>query len=203
MLKSQIPVILGLDISTTCTGVAVIHRDTGELVFMDHVNMASKKKFPNFWAKVNHMRDYFRELHDNHLNWEVKAIAVEENMKKFPSGFSSAGTIMTLAKFNGILSYLSMEEWAGVEPFDINVRSARARLGIKINTKDKSKSTKQKVLDKVMEMNPDFPWVYREVKGEKKLTKINEDRADAWVIAAASRILHKKELFGEDNDKNN
>lgn len=189
--EKQIPVVIGLDISTTCTGIAVVHRDTGELVFMHHENMSSKKKFPDFWAKVNHMRSTFVGMHDP--KWDVKGVAVEENMKRFTPGFSSADTILTLAKFNGILSYIMMLEY-GVKPLNVNVRSARSKLGIKINTKDKSKTTKQKVLDQVVKMHPEFPWVYREVKGVKSMTKINEDRCDAWVIAAATRIMFPNEL---------
>lgn len=185
MLK--IPVIIGLDISTSCTGIAVIRCDTGELVFMSHENMASAVKFPTFWSKVNHMRKAFVDMNDP--SWEIKGVAVEENMKRFAPGFSSADTILTLAKFNGILSYIMMLEY-GVEPINVNVRSARSKLGIKIDFKDKSKTTKQKVLDLVVAMHPEFPWIYREVKGVKSMTKINEDRCDAWIIAAAARIMH-------------
>ncbi len=186
-----IPVIIGLDISTTCTGIAVLHRDTGDLVFMHHENMASKVKYPNFWAKVQHMRKAFVDMHNP--EWSVKGVAVEENMKRFTPGLSSADTILTLAKFNGILSYIMLLEY-GHEPLNINVRSARAKLGIKVDFKDKSKTTKQKVLDIVEERHPEFPWIYREVKGEQTRTKINEDRCDAYVIAAATLIMHPSAL---------
>lgn len=191
-MLEKIPVLIGLDISTSCTGIAVLHRDTGDLIYMSHENMASKVKFPTFWDKVNHMRKVFVDMHDP--TWDVKGVAVEENMKRFTPGFSSADTILTLAKFNGILSYIMMLEYS-VSPLNINVRSARSKLGIKIDFKDKSKTTKQKVLDHVVALHPDFPWVYREVKGVKSMTKINEDRCDAYVIAAATRIMHPKELL--------
>jgi len=184
--KSKTPVIIGLDISTTCTGIVVIHAETGDLVLMHHENMASKVKFPDFWAKVLHMREVFAEIHDP--EWDITMVAVEENAKRFTPGFSSADTILTLAKFNGILCYLMLEECL-MTPTYINVRSARAKLGIKINYKDKSKTTKQKVLDHVVALHPEFPWVYREVKGQTNLTKINEDRCDAWVIASAAKLM--------------
>lgn len=187
MLKDKIPVIIGLDISTTCTGIAVTHRDTGDLVYMHHESMGSKVRFPTFWSKVKHMKAVFAQMHNP--EWDVKAVAVEENMKRFAPGFSSADTILTLAKFNGILCYLMLEEY-GLEPIYVNVRSARSKLGIKINFKDKSKTTKQKVLDIVVGMHPEFPWVYKERKGVKSMTKINEDRADAWIIAAACKLMH-------------
>jgi hypothetical protein len=181
-----IPVIIGLDISTACTGIVVTHAETGDLILMQHENMASKVKFPDFWSKVMHMRETFAAMHDK--SWDVKIVAIEENAKRFTPGFSSADTILTLAKFNGILCYLMLEEYL-MTPTYINVRSARSKLGIKINYKDKSMTTKQKVLKHVVDLHPDFPWVYREVKGKTSLTKINEDRCDAWVIAEAARIM--------------
>ena len=186
------PVVIGLDISTSCTGMVVLNSVTGELVFMSHENMTSKVKYPSFWTKVAHMRKAFVDMHDP--DWDVKGIAVEENMKRFTPGFSSADTILTLAKFNGILSYIMFLEY-GIEPLNINVRSARSKLGIKINFKDKSTTTKQKVLGHVVNLHPEFPWVYREVKGVQTMTKINEDRCDAWVIAAATRIMHPNALL--------
>lgn len=188
--QNKIPICYGVDISTTCTATCIIDADTGELIAMHHelMNQVQKKQkvFPTFWSKVAHMKESFDEYHDN--NWDVKIIAVEESAKRFPPGMSSADTIITLAKFNGILCYLLYQKY-GIEPSYINVRTARKQLGITIDYKDKSKTTKQKVLDCIVKRYPDFPWVYREVKGEKKLVKINEDRADAYVMAAAAKKI--------------
>jgi hypothetical protein len=151
---------------------------------MQHELMNNKNKYPNFWEKVVHMEKVFDSLPD--VSWSVKTVAVEENAKRFSPGFSSADTIITLAKFNGILSYLLFKKY-GVPPSYINVRSARKTLGINIDYKDKSLPTKQKVLNHVVNLKPDYPWVYKETKGEQSLTKINEDRADAWVMAEVGR----------------
>jgi len=166
--------------------MVALDADTGELLKMHHELMNNKNKLPDFWSKIEHMRVAFDAFHEP--NWNVERIAVEENAKRFTPGFSSADTIITLAKFNGVLCYLMYVKY-GLKPFYINVRSARSKLGIKINYKDKSKTTKQKVLDHVTTLHPDYPWVYREVKGKKTLTKINEDRADAWIMAAAANIM--------------
>jgi hypothetical protein len=190
MNKNKIKCILGIDISTTCTGTCIIHAETGELIAMHHelMNKVQKKQkvFPTFWSKVDHMKKAFDEYHDD--NWDVKILAIEESAKRFPPGMSSADTIITLAKFNGILCYLLYQKY-GVEPSYINVRTARKQLGIKIDYKDKGKTTKQKVLDCIVKRHPEFPWVYRETKGEKKLVKINEDRCDAYVMAAAAKKI--------------
>jgi len=186
---SKTPVIIGLDISTTCTGISVINRDTGDLLSMHHELMNNPKKFPDFWDKIAHMSTALGLICSN-PSWQIEGVAVEENAKRFTPGFSSADTIITLAKFNGILCYIMFLKY-GLKPININVRSARSKLGIKINYKDKSKPTKQKVLEHLVNAHPNFPWIYKTSKdGVQSLTKINEDRADSYVIAEAARLMH-------------
>jgi hypothetical protein len=158
---------------------------------MHHELMNNKKKFPSFWSKIDHMSSALERVCTNDL-WQIQTVAVEENAKRFAPGLSSADTILTLAKFNGILCYIMYLKF-GIEPTYINVRSARAQLGIKINYKDKSKGTKQKVLDHVVNLHPEFPWIYKGEGESRRLTKINEDRCDSWVIAAATiKMLKQK-----------
>lgn len=153
---------------------------------MYHTIMNNKKKFPHFWSKVAHMEQLFDLEHQD--SWDVCCVAIEESAKRFAPGFSSAGTIITLAKFNGIMCYLMYKKY-GIVPTEINVRTGRAKLGLKINTKDKSKTTKQKVLDFVQTVEPAFPLVYRTVKEKQVPVKINEDRADSWITAKAAQVL--------------
>lgn len=178
---------IGLDISTTCTGITIQESKTGKLLLMKHFLMNNDKKFPDFWSKVDFINQEIESICDP--NWSIRLVAVEENMKMFAAGRSSADTIMTLAKFNGILCYLFYLKF-GVKPTYVNVRTARSTLGLKINYKDKSKSTKQKVLAFISNMHPEFPWEYKIVKGVKSLKRINEDMADSYVIAEASRLTY-------------
>lgn len=164
--------------------MVVLEKETGDLLFMHHELMNNKNKFPGFWEKVAHMEKSINSFIDE--TWDISVIAIEENAKRFSPGYSSADTIITLAKFNGIISYILFKKY-GVQPTYINVRSARKNLGINIDYKDKSATTKQKVLKHVVKAKPDYPWIYKEIKGTKSLTKINEDRADAWVMAEDAR----------------
>ena len=184
-VEKTIPVIIGLDISTTCTGVCVLHAQTGALIKLFPVKF-TEKGIEDFWDKVTHITKMLFSNVDP--EWDIRAVAVEENAKRFTPGFSSADTILTLAKFNGIVCHIMYENY-GIKPTYINVRSARAKVGIKIDTKIKTTTTKQKVLAQVFNLNPNFPWVYRNVNGAKSLIKINEDLADSWVIAAATRKM--------------
>jgi len=178
-------VVLGLDISTSTVGICVLDYKTGDLVLLTHKRL---DKFEDEYEKGdNFINDWVDPT------WVVKRVYIEEAAKKFSFGLSSAGTIMTLGRFNGIISYM-VYKWWGIKPTMVSVRSARSRLGIKIDYKDKTASTKDKVGLIVRTMHPEFPWVTKlakagKFKGQTVLEKFNEDMVDAWVIGAAGRIM--------------
>ena len=68
------------------------------------------------------------------LNLFPTHVFIEENLQSFRSGFSSAQTLSTLARFNGMVSQVCYSEF-GIIPEYINVNSARKNLGIKIISK--------------------------------------------------------------------
>ncbi len=177
---------IGWDISTSCTGICVLDSKTGELVKLTHKKLT---KWKDEYEKAdNFLSDWIES------DWKVRRIYIEEAAKKFTPGFSSADTIMTLGRFNGILSYLGYQLF-GVKPIMVNVRSARAKLGIKIDYKDKSSSTKDKVFLTVRTLNPDFPWIMHEAKtgkfkGQMVYDKVNEDMCDSWVLCRAGMLLN-------------
>jgi hypothetical protein len=159
---------------------------TGELVKLTHKKLT---KWKDEYEKAdNFLSDWIES------DWQVRRVYIEEAAKKFTPGFSSADTIMTLGRFNGILSYMVYQLF-GVKPIMVNVRSARAKLGIKIDYKDKSISTKDKVFLIVRTLNPDFPWIMHEAKtgkfkGRMVYDKVNEDMCDSWVLCRAGMLLN-------------
>lgn len=177
---------IGLDISTSCTGICVLDSKTGQLVKLTHKKLV---KFEDEYEKAdNFLSDWIDP------SWKVRRIYIEEAAKKFTPGFSSADTIMTLGRFNGILSYMVYQLF-GVKPIMVNVRSARSKLNIKIDYKDKTSSTKDKVLLIVRTLNPSFPWIIREAKtgqfkGQMIYDKVNEDMADSWIICRGGMLLN-------------
>ena len=177
---------IGLDISTSCTGICVLDSKTGQLVKLTHKKLV---KFEDEYEKAdNFLSDWIDP------SWKVRRIYIEEAAKKFTPGFSSADTIMTLGRFNGILSYMVYQLF-GVKPIMVNVRSARSKLNIKIDYKDKTSSTKDKVLLHVRTLNPSFPWIIREAKtgqfkGQMIYDKVNEDMADSWIICRGGMLLN-------------
>ena len=177
--------ILGLDVSTSSTGWSVL-KESGELVEQGFIKLANidglfkkAKKVSIFLSKIN-------------IDHEIKKIYIEENLQSFRSGFSSAKTISTLAKFNGIVSYISFIEF-GIDPEFLNVNSARKSLGIKIaREKVCGKSTKNQVFEWVRNSLKEsgYVWPVKTLKsGPRKgqTVFIDEcfDISDAYVIGRA------------------
>lgn len=184
--EAKIDVDIGLDISTSVVGICVLESVSGKLLHLGHVKLTA---YDNEYDKA----DMFDESWYNPTLWNVRRVYIEEAAKKFSPGFSSADTIMTLGRFNGILSY-KIYKLTGKKPVMVNVRSARSKLGIKINYSDKTKNTKQKVFEAVRALNPSFSWVTHlaktgQFKGQTVYDKVNEDRSDAWVICRGGQML--------------
>jgi len=177
--------ILGLDISTSCTGWCVLD-DLGRLVSIGYIDL---KKEKNAFKKAKIVQQRLSNIHISH---EIKKIFIEENLQTFRSGFSSAKTLSTLARFNGIVSFICYEEFKR-DPEFLNVNSSRRSLGIKIQKeKDCGKSTKQQVLEWVSISLGDtgHKWPIKTLKsGPRKGQDVLEggcyDMADAYVIAKA------------------
>ena len=102
--------------------------------------------------------------------------------------------MFTLAKFNGLISYLSYKAF-NAEVYDINVTSARKAIGFK-NTQADKRPVKEKVFDFVTALHPEFPWKRHVAKtGGKKGQEVYDtemkDACDAWVICVGGSRLTK------------
>ena len=128
------------------------------------------------------------------IDYDIEKICIEENLQAFRPGLSSAKTLLTLARFNGVISYLAQEEFC-IAPTFINVNSARKALGIKIKRKkDGGKPTKDQIIEWVSEELANFKWPTKVLKsGPRKdqciLDPVSYDMADAYVISRAGLII--------------
>lgn len=178
----------GFDISTSVVGLCFIDKKSNKCELATHVDL---RKFEDEYEKADFLKSELDIIFSTkHNEWKIVKIFIEEAAKKFSSGFSSAGTLMTLGRFNGIVSYDLYSRFK-IKPIMINVTTARSKIGLKINYKDKTLTTKQKVLNYAMSSNPDINWIYKIDKKtqEKKYSKVNEDIADAWVLCKAGTIM--------------
>lgn len=183
-----IDVDVGFDISTSIIGMCVLDHHTGALLRLTSFVLTSSH-FGDIWDKATFVENTL----GFDYKWNIKKVFVEDVAKMFSPGFSSAGTIVTLAKMNALICYIAYKK-TGVKPTFVNVRSARAKLGIKIDTKDKTKSTKDKVFEQVLALNPTFPWTQHLAKTGKKAGQMvydtcNQDMGDAWVAVRGGQIL--------------
>ena len=172
--------ILALDISTSITGYCIFNNHN--VVHIGHIDLRKEK---DFFRKIDLMKAEIIELDKK---YKFTDVAIEEPLQSFARGLSSAKTLFTLAKFNGIIQYIVFS--LGLIPTVINVNNARKLVGIKIDKKDKTKNTKEQVLEQVKQLNTNLTWPKRILKsGPRKGLEIYDDscydRADAWVIGKA------------------
>lgn len=166
--------ILGLDISTSCTGFAIIDAQLGACLEIGYFQL---DKFDNFFDKCASFRSGLEELLITHST--IKRIFIEENLQAFRPGLSSAKTINTLARFNGAASLIAHETFKS-QPEFLNAVSARTSLGIKINKK-LDITTKQQIFDAV-KPQLDIEWPHTKTGNVKTSCY---DMADAYVLARA------------------
>ncbi len=170
--------ILGLDISTSITGVTVLNSE-GEVIFCDVCDLRKDK---GFFQKVEKAKIFLETLASNR---EVKKIFVEQSLQSFRTGFSSAQTLSTLARFNGTLSWLCYELF-NIEPEFIGASTARRLCGIKV---PRGRKAKEVVLEKILDIDSDFVIEYTKHGNPKPGTY---DRADSLVIAKAGYEICKE-----------
>ena len=167
--------ILGLDVSTSITGATILNSD-GEVVYNEAWDT---RKFKNFFEKVKYVEKRIEELHNN--GFGIRRVYIEQSLQSFRSGFSSAKTLSTLSRFNGVVSWL-VYRILQTEPEYIAATSARKTCGIKV---PKGQKGKQVVMQYVIDNVPDVTITYTK-HGNPKPDCF--DKADSWVVARAGWI---------------
>lgn len=172
--------ILGLDISTSITGITVID-DEGNVLHNEALDLTSKK-LDTMFKKAAAVRDRLTQI--KYL-FNIKNVFIEQSLNAFRPGLSSAQVILTLGKFNGIVSWICHEIF-GMEPEYIGASTARKSLGIKV---EKGQNAKEIVLAHILGLDSAFKVEYTAHGNPKKGTY---DRADSYVIAKSGFILCQK-----------
>ena len=172
---------LGLDISTSITGATLVD-DTGQVLYCESWDMRNKNHFPDLYDKAAFVKG---QLLDLRAMFVIEHVFIEQSLQAFRPGFSSAKTLLTLASFNGIVSYICLDV-LGIEPEYISASTARKSNGIKIPRGEKAK---QVVLQYVLDNEPSFVVEYTK-QGNPKPGSY--DRADSLIIARAGYNLWKE-----------
>lgn len=169
--------ILGLDVSTSITGATIIEEENIiETCFWDTRN---KRKFPTLYEKANFIRKQFIYLEEK---YRIDNVFIEQSLQSFRSGFSSAKTLSTLSRFNGMVSLLSFQMF-NRKPEMIAASSARKLAGVEIKRGD---NAKQKVLQFIVDNHPQVAIEYTKQGNPKPGTL---DMCDSIIIALAGEKL--------------
>ena len=164
--------ILGLDISTSITGATILD-DDGNIV----VNVAwDTRKYKNFFEKAEHV---YKQLKT--ISYPIDKVYIEQSLQSFRSGFSSAKTLSTLSRFNGIVSWMAYKLFK-VEPEYVAAISARKAVGIVVPRGTKAK---QCVIKYVIDNVPSVSIAYTKHGNVKPDCY---DKADSWVVARSGYL---------------
>jgi len=187
--------ILGIDISTSITGFAIV--GDGQLL---HYSACDLRKHKGVFAKAEALQEYVFDLFENYQldneggwgesKYPIEHIYIEQPLHMFMKGKSSAKTLSMLMTFNGIVSWLIYQLFE-IEPQYIAATSARKHCGIKVKRGEKAKAV---VLKHLLESEPALHIEYTKhgnpVAG-------SYDKADAIVIAKAGYIVEQQKESAE------
>lgn len=184
--------VLGLDVSTSVTGICVLDSniepdDKGSHIL--HLDKIEFKGCKTFFEKADVVS---AALVDVHLNRKLtpEVFALEEPLLGFQKGMSSAATITTLMRFNGIVSYVGRKVF-NVDPTYISAAHARKLCGIKMQrTKVAGMSGKEQVFKYMSEH--DLQHVVWPTKKNGSPIDASRDMTDAYVIARAACLMNMR-----------
>jgi len=172
--------ILGLDVSTSITGATIVDNNS-QIVHTEYWDL---RKYKDFFDKTLRAKasvsDLFHRFgdHPDNEDEKIKHIYVEQSLQSFRSGFSSAKTLSTLARFNGVISWLCYDMF-NIKPEYIAATSARKLNGIKI---PKGEKAKEVVLQYLLDNEPSFDVEYTKYGNVKAHYY---DISDSIIIARA------------------
>lgn len=194
-------IILGLDVSTSCTGVCVIDSSIQPDSAGSHIVILDRIEFPKcetLWEKADVVgsylsslklggvpRDYAKFNSERRYASYIDRIVVEEPLMGFRTGMSSAQTITQLMRFNGIVSYIARNVYE-IEPEYISSSHARKLCGIKLQKTAVGGPQKEQVFAYMQAS--DLACITWPLKKSGKMVEWSRDACDAYVIARAASV---------------
>lgn len=181
--------LLGLDISTTFIGACVLDASAplAAPLVLDHIEF-KKHDADTMWTKADHVRDVLTGWCTDQRFSGIEHVFIEDAAKRFSPGMSSAETIGTLLRFNGLTSFL-VHDIFSIDPEYIAVGQARKLCGLKMQQKAKAGGAghKQQTYDAIM--SSDLKGTVWPVKKSGKTVEWSSDIVDAYVVAKAGHVL--------------
>jgi hypothetical protein len=166
--------ILALDISTSCTGLAVLTYN-GDLIASEAIDL---RKIDDIFKKAEFVKSRIKHFHTLH---NITNIFIEEPLSVMGRGMSTAHVLFLLNRFNGIVSWICREV-CGIDPKYLKAMSARKSIGINVK---RGENAKEVVLKFLLDTDSRFTVEYTPKGNPKHGTY---DRADAAVIAKSGLL---------------
>ncbi len=179
-------VILGLDVSTSIVGVSVVDSQIESDELGSHILLLDRiefKKCKTMFEKAD-VVDAYLVFVKTHFS-DIDRIVLEEALIAFRPGMSSAQTISTLMRFNGICSYIARNIFEK-EPEYIGSAHARKLCGIKLQRTAIGGPQKEQVFSYFKDH--DLKHVVWPLKKSGKHEEWSRDATDAYCIARAAAI---------------
>lgn len=179
--------VLGLDISTQTIGYAVVESDDRSIVELGHISL---KNVEGLFNKVDYVVPKIAGLITGHA---VSKAYVEEAVQMFTKGMSSAQTILTLAKFNALISYHVRNHLGDANITWVKPGEARKTCGLVMTTKAKAggASQKEQTFSQLTAPNGLLSHITWEMTKTGKVKPESYDRADAFVVAYHGAVKSK------------
>ena len=171
--------ILGLDISTSKIGYAIVDKD-------ENLVLSKFLKFKSDVPLEKRAKAFEERMLNLMVKYDIQQIFVEQPFMAFSGGKTTAVTMSKLQRFNGMCCY-GIFNLFGRPPELIAANSARSAVGLK---RKRGEDIKKKVIAWVQATYPeDFLIEYTRHGNPKPGT---DDMADAVIIAlAGKKILDK------------
>lgn len=163
-------ICLGLDISSSTIGYTVC--TDGVLTAQGRHKPLKTKHKKKILTIAERLSETYKSIFDIVGKISPDEIVIEDYARKFSQGKSSAATIIILSCFNEVVSMACIDS-IGVIPKKYPVSSIRKTMGLS------GKVEKEDVLEKILEIYPNFKVCKNRVGGTQKETF---DEADSLAV---------------------
>ena len=171
--------ILGLDVSTFCTGFSIWDLEKDKLSKSGFISL---KNLNSWHEKVDEVCSILENIKKN--TNKITYIAIEDILQKFIAGKSNIKTIITLAGFNYVIQRKCYEIY-NITPVLYNVLRARNLADCSVPRGVKSKNF---ILRRVCELHPEVKNQLPLMKTKPEFAKEAFDIADAIVVSRAAAV---------------
>ena len=171
--------ILGLDVSTFCTGFSIWDLEKDKLYKSGFISL---KNLNSWHEKVDEVCSILEDIKKN--TNKITYIAIEDILQKFIAGKSNIKTIITLAGFNYVIQRKCYEIY-NITPVLYNVLRARNLADCSVPRGVKAKNF---ILRRVCELHPEVKNELPLMKTKPEFAKEAFDIADAIVVSRAAAV---------------